>query len=333
MQPDRTPSLPAVMYRQALLASGVTEDEIRWARSNGTWTKLHRGTYCASESTSSLSKEGMYRLRAIALAGRSPHLVLSHVSAAAVHRLPLFGVQLDTIHLTRLGASGGRTQPGRVVHVAELEPDEVLTRNGFQLTNVARTLLDYACTASFAAAVVAADHALHHELVTPEVLGEALSRTRHRRGAAAARRALLFANGRSESPGESRLRLEIHRAGLPVPVLQVRVYAPDGTFLGRVDLGYPELGLLMEFDGKTKYTKLRREGQSIDEVVVAEKDREDLIRGLGYTVIRFDWNELGNPSAVAAKIKGNLDRSRRIVMAGGLAGHWSAKPALQIPRT
>ena len=223
--------------------------------------------------------------------------------------------------------------PGRVVHVAELEPDEVLTRNGFQLTNVARTLLDHACTASFAAAVVAADHALHQELVTPEVLGDALSRTRHRRGAAAARRALLFANGRSESPGESRLRLEIHRAGLPVPVLQVRVYAPDGTFLGRVDLGYPELGLLMEFDGKTKYTKLRRQGQSIDEVVVAEKEREDLIRGLGYTVIRFDWNDLGNPAAVVARIKGNLDRSRRIVTAGGLAGHWAAKPALRIPRT
>jgi len=30
----------------------------------------------------------------------------------------------------------------------------------------------------------------------------------------------------------------------------------DGTFLGRADLGYPELGLLMEFDGLAKYTKL-----------------------------------------------------------------------------
>jgi hypothetical protein len=50
-------------------------------------------------------------------------------------------------------------------------------------------------------------------------------------------------------------------------------------------------------------------------------------------VVQFDWNELGNPSAVAAKIKGNLDRSRRIVVAAGLAGHWAAKPALQIPRT
>jgi very-short-patch-repair endonuclease len=333
MQPDQPPPLPTVLYRQALLASGITEDEIRWARSKGSWTKLHRGTYCASESMTSLSKEDLHRLRAIALAGRSPQLVLSHVSAAAVHRLPLFGVQLDTIHLTRLGANGGRSQPGRVVHVADLRPDELLNRNGFQITSVARTLLDHACTASFAAAVVAIDHALHHELVTPEALGAALSRTRHRRGAAAARRALLFANGRSESPGESRLRLDLHRAGLPAPVLQVRVYAPDGTFLGRVDLGYPELGLLIEFDGKIKYTKLRKPGQSIDEVVMAEKDREDLIRGLGYTVIRFDWNDLGNPAAVVARIKGNLDRSRRIVLAGGLSGSWTAKPALQIPRT
>src|SRR5690349_16051764 len=82
MQPDRTPPLPPVMYRQALLASGVTEDEIRWARRNGTWTRLYRGSYCASESTLSLDKEGMHRLRAIAVAGRSPQLVLSHLSAA-----------------------------------------------------------------------------------------------------------------------------------------------------------------------------------------------------------------------------------------------------------
>jgi len=60
MQPDQTPPLPAVMYRQELLASGVTEDEIRWARSNGSWTRLHRGTYCASESMASLNKEGLH---------------------------------------------------------------------------------------------------------------------------------------------------------------------------------------------------------------------------------------------------------------------------------
>ena len=63
------------------------------------------------------------------------------------------------------------------------------------------------------------------------------------------------------------------------------------------------------------------------------KHREDLIRGLGYTVIRCDWNDLGNPAAVVARIKGNLDRSRRIVLAGGLTGHWAAQPALQIPRS
>jgi hypothetical protein len=320
------------MYRQALLASGVTEDEIRWARRNGTWTRLHRGSYIPSETISSLDKEAMHRLRAVAIAGRSPHLVLSHISAASIHRVPLFGVQLDTVHLTRPGAGGGRTGPGRVVHVAELQPHEVLSHNGIRLTNVARTLIDYACSVSFASAVVAADNALCREIVTPHALSEALTRTRHRRGAAAARRALLFADGRSESPGESRLRLDMHRAGLPVPVLQVCVYAVDGTFLGRVDLGYPELGLLMEFDGKAKYTKLRKVGQSIEEVVMAEKAREDLIRGLGYTVIRFDWNELANPPAVIARISENLQRSRRIVMAGGLAGHWTAKPALHIPR-
>ena len=247
------PPLPTVMYRQALLASGVTEDNIRWAKSNGSWTKLHRGTYCSSESMTSLSKEGLHRLRAIALAGRSPQLVLSHVSAAAVHHLPLFGVQLDTIHLTRLGANGGRSQPGRVVHVADLRPDELLNRNGFRnhkcCSDTARLCLHRTrCQPRSSPPIMRCTTNWSRR----DALAAVLSRTRHRRGAAAARRALLFANGRSESPGESRLRLDIHRAGLPAPVLQVRVYAPNGTFLGRVDLGYPELGLLIEFDGKIK---------------------------------------------------------------------------------
>lgn len=307
--------LPSILHRQALLATGVTEDEIRTACRTRAWSTLHRGAYCASESLPS-SKEELHRLRARAVAARSPHLVLSHVSAAALYGLPLWGVDLSAVHLTRLGTSGGRIGPGRRVHSADLEPLEIAEKGGVRLTSVARTLVDVGCSAAFGSAVISADAALHRKLVTPSELSVALGKTRHRRGAAAARRALIFADGRSESAGESLTRAVLHRAGLPEPRLQIRIYAPDGRFVGRVDLGYPELGLLIEFDGLIKYSKLLRPEQRPHDVVIAEKQREDLLRDLGYLVIRLVWSDLTDPAAVARRVRGKLEQGRRIVAAG-----------------
>ena len=49
-----------------------------------------------------LHADTRYELRARAVAARSPHLVLSHISAAAVLQLPISGTKLDAVHLTRI---------------------------------------------------------------------------------------------------------------------------------------------------------------------------------------------------------------------------------------
>ena len=330
--PSKTEDLPTILHRSELLAAGVTNDEIRTALRSGSWQTLHRGTYGDAASIAPLHADTKYELRSRAIAARSPHLVLSHISAASVLQLPIQGIALDEVHLTRIGKGGGRSGPGRIVHSAHLQPREILSGNGFQVTDVARTLIDVACSAPFATTTIAADNALNRRLLTPADLAAALARTQHRRGAAAGRRALLFADGRSESVGETRTRLVMHQFGLPAPTLQVRLYAQDGTFLGRVDMGYPELGVMIEFDGLVKYRKPLQPGQTATDVVIAEKAREDLIRGLGYAVVRFVWAELSNPSAMAAKINAAIVRGRSVVDAGGVSGSWNAEPALQVPR-
>ena len=155
----------------------------------------------------------------------SPHLVLSHLSAATVLRLPLWRPGLEDVHLTRIGISGGRATPGRVVHRAVLAPSEIITVSGVRVTSMARTLVDLACTESMASAVMAADAALQRRWVSSPALTEALDATGHRRGAAAARRALRFADGRAESAGESMIRVTMQSLGLPPPTLQIRIYA------------------------------------------------------------------------------------------------------------
>jgi len=154
-------------------------------------------------------------------------------------------------------------------------------------------------------------------------LDEALGTTVHRRGAAAARRALRFANGRSESPGESLIRVMIEEWGFPPPRLQIRIYSPNGTFLGRVDLGYPDLGVLFEFDGAIKYHKPLRPGQDAADVVVKEKLREDRIRDMGYVVVRLVWAELADLTALRSRVAAAVARGRRVVASGGLIGTWS----------
>ena len=224
--------------------------------------------------------------------------------------------------------SGGRAGPGRVVHSAQFADGEVTRLDGRLITSVARTLVDLGCSSPLESTVIAADYALNGGL-DPDDVAAALALAPHRRGVGAARRSLALADGRSESAGETRTRITMHRLGLPKPELQICVYAPDGTFLGRTDLGYPELGVLIEFDGRMKYLKHLNPGQHAEDVVVAEKEREDRIRGLGYIVTRFVWSDLRDPASMEARIRRDIERARPIVAAGSVIGRWEAKP----PRT
>ena len=332
MPPTGADALPPVFHRSALLADGLTNDEIQRARRTGQWQSLARGAYCDAASAASLTREQLHRLRAEAMAARSPHLVISHISAAAVLGLPVWDARVDAVHMTRIGASGGRAAAGRIVHTADLEPTEIVRVSGLKVTAVGRTLVDVACSESYASTVVAADAALHRRWVSATALGAAFTTTRHRRGAAAGRRALTFADGRSESAGESVTRVIMQRLRLPPPLLQVRIYSPKGTFLGRVDLGYPELGVLFEFDGLVKYRKPFRPGEDAAEVVVAEKLREERIRDMGYVVVRFIWAELSDPAGMLTKINAGLDRGRRVIENRGILGSWAVDPAIQIAR-
>jgi hypothetical protein len=89
-------------------------------------------------------------------------------------------------------------------------------------------------------------------------LHTALERARRWPGSPGARRVIAFADGRSESVGESRSRIAIVAAGLPDPVLQWEVRrSSDIDFVGRVDFGRPELCTVGEFDGLAKRLRMR----------------------------------------------------------------------------
>lgn len=301
---DLPPGADSPLLRPRMLADGWTVDELRRARRAGDLRPIDLGAYLRPGDPRLSDPIARHRLRVAAAVPRfAAGNVVSHASAAVLHGLPLWQVPLAVVHATRSRRNGaGRT--GRLhVHPAPLDPAEVTTVDGVLVTTAARTVVDLARTVGFAPAVVVADAALHDRLVTDDELSTAVERIAGWPGAPAARRVVAFADGRSESPGESRSRVALARAGLAADDLQHEVCDGDGKLL-RVDFWWFDPDRAGEFDGRVKYGRLLRPGQDPGDAVFAEKLREDAIRATGVRVVRWTWHELDDFARVAARIRG-----------------------------
>lgn len=147
------------------------------------------------------------------------------------------------------------------------------------------------------------------------------ARDRNRPGRTAAERVIDFVDGRSDSPGESRSRVAIDRGGLPKPELQAAVHDDAGEFVARVDFLFASLGVVGEFDGMVKYQKELRGSLSPEEVVIAEKLREDKLRALGWVVVRWTWADLDDSERLIARILAAARAARGV----DLRGSWRAR--------
>jgi hypothetical protein len=107
----------------------------------------------------------------------------------------------------------------------------------------------------------------------------------------------------SESPGESISRVQFHLLGFPPPELQVPFYDEQGL-IGYADFYWPELDLVGEFDGDVKYLgETYRRGRLPEEVVKAEKDREDRMRRVVRAFDRWDWEVALDQRRLALRLR------------------------------
>jgi hypothetical protein len=289
--------------RARLRAEGYSDHELRRMLRAGELSVLRPGAYLTGAGPDDRSAQHLLLVHA-ALAFLAADAVVSHASAAVVHGLPVWGLPLDVVHVTRTRRRSGGRRGSRVhVHSAPLEPDEIVVVGGVAVTSVARTLVDLARQVPFEQAVVTVDGALYRHLVDRPTLDVALDRRPRWPGLPAARRALAFADARSPNPGESRSRVAIARAGLPAPVLQWVVRTASGRFVGQVDFGWPELRTVGEFDGRVKYGRELRAGQDPVEVLYQEKRREDELRAEDLGMVRWGWVDLDRFAPVAQRLR------------------------------
>ncbi|RBY95513.1 hypothetical protein DQ237_13330 [Blastococcus sp. TF02-8] len=300
---------PDLILRRTALADGWSDDELARQLRRGELTRLRPGAYLPVDTTRDPVRRHATLLAATLAALRRP-AVVSHQSAAVLLGLPLWGVRLDRVHVTRRPPASSEVGRHLRCHVAGLDDDDVVDVGGVAVTSPVRTALDLARTLAFEPAVVALDAWLGRKRLDPVQLAERTTGLGRMPGARAAARAVRFADGRSESVGESRSRVLLHRLGLAPSTLQLEIRTPDGGRVARADLAWESERVVGEFDGRVKYGRLLRAGQQPGDVVFEEKRREDAIRDEDWGVVRWTWAEL-LPDVLGPRVQRALERGRR----------------------
>lgn len=302
------PALSDVILRHELIDAGYTDRAIARLVRDGTLVKLRHGSYIASAEWALADEVGRVRLLTRAVLRRSiADVVASHSSAMAEYDGPTWGLPTGVTHLTRLDAHAGRRQAGVVQHQGLLLPGDVVRRNGIPVTSPARTGIDITTITEVEAALVAVNHLLHSGLVSKRELWTRYSTMAHDPHTLTTDLVLRLADGRIESVGESRTFFVLWRHGLPIPVPQWVVFDALGQQLARLDFAWPDRKRWIEFDGVQKYVKLLREGETVTDVVLREKRREDQVReATDWRCLRVTWADHANQVRLASRIRAFL---------------------------
>ncbi|NLG47492.1 MAG: hypothetical protein GX543_13635 [Gordonia sp.] len=294
-----------IVHRKTALEHGISERRLASAVHSGELIVVARGMSVPSAAVAGRkdAERIVYGFRCIAAAISPQRPVLSHDSAAVVHGLSLLHPDQRRVHVTNGKDGGGSERSRRVIHSGTFGPDDVVEIDGLLVTSMERTAIDVALkTATLPQALTVFDAGLRLGMQADDVTRR-LRASRH--GIALVRRAFSFADGDSESPGESWSRAQMIEAGHRVPDLQVE-YTLESGRVARCDFGRDEK-FVGEFDGMVKYQREMRGDEDVEAVVVREKLREDQLRDVGVDVGRWIWDDLRTKRMIA-KLERRYDR-------------------------
>jgi very-short-patch-repair endonuclease len=298
---------PAGPHARLVLAGDVPREVVRDVGRRRTGIKVRRGAYYLDAAVPGAAEhDARRRLEIVRLEAVSRQLpgehVFSHTSAALLWGLPLWSPPTAVVHVVQQHVPGERRARDVVRHRAALDPSEVVTIGGLPVTSRDRTVLDCVRTLGARDGLVLADAALRAGAGL-DALRERLARTTGR-GLVRARAVLDAADPGAESPGESVVRFELLRHGLPAPRTQLAVRTRLGRF--RADMGWDEWRLLVEFDGLVKYRELA--GGEPARVLYEEKRRQEAIEEEGWRVLRVTTPDVRDGAALTARVRRQVPR-------------------------
>jgi hypothetical protein len=239
-----------------------------------TMRTLYRPVYPGVYAPWGISLSARQRAKAALLWSRRRAVVAGN-SAAAVLGAKWVSPDLDA----ELVFHNHKTPPKLVVHDDTLKPDEVMIVDGMAITSPARTAFDVGRrTRSRLAGVQRLDALANATGISIDEVEAVMAAHPGARDLNRLRRILPLVDRGAESPQESRTRLVLIDAGLPRPETQIVVYDEYGGFVGRVDMGYRELKVGIEYDGEQHWTDPKQRQRDID--------RQVALADLGWVIIR-----------------------------------------------
>lgn len=188
--------------------------------------------------------------------------VAAGLSAAALHGSKWMDAKLPA----ELNHASRHKTSGIILHSDKLAHDEICVLDGVRATTPARTAFDLGRRRGQGVAVERVDALLQAcDLKLLDV--QALIRE-HRgvRGLVHLRRVLDLADYGAESPQETRLRLLYTEAGMRPTQTQVEVF-DHRRQVGRIDMGWPEWKVGVQYDGIQHWTDPKQRTKDIEQNV------------------------------------------------------------------
>jgi Protein of unknown function (DUF559) len=276
--------------------TAVDPDNVLTALRSGRLRRVQRGIYLPRR----IEATPLVLARAALLSSDTVGAVASHQTAARVHQIAV--PEDDRVqHVTVTREQRRRNRPDLHFHTRSLGCGEVERRDGIPVTSIARTLADLTTSLERVRAVWALDDALRRRLCAKAEVSAVIERWRGGAGCVSARQRLDEADGVAESILETAGRLVLWDRGVPLPVPQHELWAPDGTLVARLDGAYLREKVALEFDGADPH--------GLPEAVFRDRWRQNGLPELGWTVLRFTWwDVMRDPDRVAEIVQRTLAR-------------------------
>ncbi|WP_416954644.1 hypothetical protein ACNKF0_20545 [Nocardioides sp. T5] len=183
----------------------------------------------------------------------------SHASAARVWRVPVQTRPGE--HVTVVDQAHRLRRAGVTTYHRTGAP--VAMKEGVRVSTLVDLFVELAEELSLVELVVAGDWMVRRHRVRPKDLRRAAT-TATGPHARLARRAARYVRPRVDSPMETRLRMLIVLAGMPEPEVNVSVRTVDGQEVRRFDLCWPEVRVIVEYDGRHHVERVEQWESDID---------------------------------------------------------------------
>ena len=208
-----------------------------------------------------------------------------HATVAGLSAAALLGTKwIDAKRPAELNQASRHKTEGIVLHSDELWDDESCLIRGIFVTSPARTAFDLGRRRGLTTAVIRLDALRQSTRVKPTDVEMIADRHRGARGTVQLREALALSDAGAESPQETRTRLVLTSAGLRPRRTQINIFNNFGGFVHRVDMGWDDWRVGVEYDGIQHWADEDVRANDIDWQAEAED--------LGWRIVRVSADML-----------------------------------------